>query len=87
MVETQEKEGMLTHDASSSVGMALTCGFIFMLLVDQIGGAHGGHSHSHGPGMFLFFFFTEYFRGFLVYFLIYLDFEIIIFHLDPSACY
>ena len=52
LVETQEKEGMLTHDASSSVGMALTCGFIFMLLVDQIGGAHGGHSHSHGPGMF-----------------------------------
>ncbi|XP_063683339.1 zinc transporter ZIP9-like [Bolinopsis microptera] len=49
LVESQEKEGMLTHDASSSVGMALTCGFIFMLLVDQIGGAHGGHSHTHGP--------------------------------------
>ena len=43
------------HDTSSytsSVGTALTCGFIFMLLVDQIGGAHGGHSHGAG--------FTEY---------------------------
>ena len=34
------------HNASCAVGMALTCGFIFMLLVDQIGGAHGGHSHG-----------------------------------------
>ena len=48
--DAHAEEGELTHDASSSVGMALTCGFIFMLLVDQIGGAHGGHSHSHGPG-------------------------------------
>ena len=41
-----------SHDSTSSVGTALTFGFIFMLLVDQIGGAHG--SHSHGPGIEFF---------------------------------
>ena len=50
LTDAHTEEGDLAHDASSSVGMALTCGFIFMLLVDQIGGAHGGQSHSHGPG-------------------------------------
>ena len=50
LTEMHNEEDELAHDASSSVGMALTCGFIFMLLVDQIGGAHGGHSHGHNPG-------------------------------------
>ncbi|KAL5269110.1 hypothetical protein ACHWQZ_G002815 [Mnemiopsis leidyi] len=47
MTEMHQEGEEFAHDASSSVGMALTCGFIFMLLVDQIGGAHGGHSHGH----------------------------------------
>ena len=52
MTEMHQDGEEFAHDASSSVGMALTCGFIFMLLVDQIGGAHGGHSHGHNTGMY-----------------------------------
>lgn len=43
------------HDEFSphAVGLALASGFVFMMLVDRVGGGHGhshGHSHGHGPG-------------------------------------
>ncbi|XP_792196.3 zinc transporter ZIP9 [Strongylocentrotus purpuratus] len=37
------------EDLHSLVGIALVFGFVFMLLVDQIGGGHG-HSHAQIPG-------------------------------------
>ncbi|XP_041468627.1 zinc transporter ZIP9-like [Lytechinus variegatus] len=37
------------EDLHSLIGIALVFGFVFMLLVDQIGGGHG-HSHSQLPG-------------------------------------
>lgn len=37
-----------TMDVHSLIGITLVSGFIFMLIVDQIGGAHA-HAHAHAP--------------------------------------
>lgn len=53
-VPLEEVEGAEHHEHDGSgadqIGLALTSGFVFMLLVDQIGGSHG-HSHGAEGGM------------------------------------
>jgi len=44
-----EHEHGHNHGAHHAVGVSLLVGFVFMLLVDQLGGAAHGHSHSHEP--------------------------------------
>ena len=43
---TEHEHHHSTTDVHSLIGVTLVSGFIFMLIVDQIGGAH---AHSHGP--------------------------------------